>query len=501
MEVVPSIIAYVMDVIPNPLNTRAPTNHALVNEERISVTSAVAPDRSDVLEKGTAHDDSSAGATQRLAQWVAAVDNASISESAYQWATHATLDWLSVTVAGAAEPLVRMLALEYGSPAANASAVLRDARRDGVLQAALINGSAGHALDFDDVAARMNGHPSVPVLPAVLALAQVREVSGRDFLRAVVVGHEIESRIGEVLGASHYARGFHATGTIGTFGAAAAAASLLGLDAERSAHALGLAAAQAAGLKSMFGTMAKPLHAGKAAMNGLMAAQLAARGFTADTEAIEGFQGFAWTQADDAAAIAAVRTDGGFAIEQTLFKYHAACYLTHATIEAIRELRRLHAIDLDALESLEIFVPPGHLSVCDIPDPRTGLNLKFSIRQLALLALDGFDSAALNLYTDEAALNPRATSARIRVRVTPSDRVQPYAAAVTLKTRDGRTLTAASDVGVPSTDPAAQWSRLCEKARAITAPSLGMSGSDRLVAWVEGLANSPTVNSLMDILE
>lgn len=463
--------------------------------------SPVAKSGSGDLENNTTHDGSGVGATRRLAQWVAQTDNASISESAYQWAAHVTLDWLSVAIAGASESLVRKLATEYGSAAAHPRAILCDAKRDGVLQAALINGAAGHALDFDDVAARMHGHPSVPVLPAALALAQVREVSGRDFLRAVVVGHEVENRIGEALGQSHYARGFHATGTIGTFGAAAAATSLLGLDTECSAHALGLAATQAAGLKSMFGTMAKPLHAGKAAMNGVMAAQLAARGFTANTQAIEGFQGFAWTQADDAMPTTPIHTGDGFAIEQTLFKYHAACYLTHSTIEAIRELRQMHAVDLDTLESLEIVVPPGHLSVCDNPDPRTGLSLKFSIRHLALLALDGFDTGALGLYTDEAALNPRHVSARARVHLTPQDQAQPYAAAVTLHTRDGRTLTAQANVGVPSTDLAAQWQRLCQKARAITTTSLGASGADQLVNWVERLEDAPSVNSLMEILQ
>lgn len=463
--------------------------------------SSVATNRSSEPVKGAAYDGAGIGATRQLAQWVAQANNASISESAYKWAAHVTLDWFSVAIAAASEPLVHKLAMEYGSPAANHRTLLRDAKRDGVLQAALINGAAGHALDFDDVAAAMHGHPSVPVLPAVLALAQVREVSGRDFLRAVVVGHEVENRIGAVLGASHYARGFHATGTIGAFGAAAAAASLLGLDAECSTHALGLAATQAAGLKSMFGTMAKPLHAGKAAMNGLMAAQLAARGFTANTQAIEGFQGFAWTQADVAMPADPIQIDGGFAIEQTLFKYHAACYLTHSTIEAVRELRRLHTVDLDALQSLEIQVPPGHLSVCDNPDPRTGLNLKFSIRQLALLALDGFDTGALDLYTDEMALNPRHVSARARVQVTPTDLAHPHAAAATLHTRDGRTLTAQANVGAPSTDLAAQWRRLCQKTRAITTVSLGASGADQLVNRVERLVDAPSVNSLMEILQ
>src|SRR6218665_3739125 len=165
--------------------------------------------------------------------------------------------------------------------------------------AALINGAAGHALDFDDASSNMIGHPSAPVVPAALASAQIGNACGRQLLRALVVGHEVEARIGEMLGPSHYLHGFHATGTVGTFGAAAACASLRRLSEDQTAHALGLAATQAAGLKSMFGTMAKPLHAGKAAMNGLMATQLALRGFSANDCGIECPQGFALTMAPE----------------------------------------------------------------------------------------------------------------------------------------------------------------------------------------------------------
>ncbi|MDR2154630.1 MAG: MmgE/PrpD family protein [Burkholderiaceae bacterium] len=439
------------------------------------------------------------GSTRRLACWIAELDNAAVSASAFEWATHATLDWLAVTVAAVSEPLVRMLDEEYGAASSDRVSPLCDATRGGAWAAALINGAAGHALDFDDVSARMHGHPSAPVLPAALAVAQLLPVSGRDFLRAVVVGHEVQARIGEVLGGSHYARGFHATGTLGTFGAAAAVAALLGLDETRTAHALGLAATQAAGLKSMFGTMAKPLHAGKAAMNGLMAARLAARGFTANMDAIECFQGFAWTQADEVVALRPIDTREGFAVEQTLFKYHASCYLTHSTIEAVRELRP--HLSLDDMQSLEIAVPPGHLSVCDIAEPDTGLCMKFSIRHLAVLALDGADTAALDLYTDRMAGQPRYVQARARVRVTPTDLAHKHAAGVTLRTRDGRTLAAQANVGIAATDPAAQWRRLTQKARAIAAPVLGESRFERLHAQVAALAHAPSVASLMEIFQ
>ncbi len=168
------------------------------------------------------------------------------------------------------------------------------------LAAALVNGSASHALDFDDVNMAMPGHPSVAILPGLLALAEERGASGAEILAAFVAGYELQCRLGRTIAPGHYdGLGFHATATVGSFGAAAACAHLLGLDAAATATALGIAATQAAGLKSMFGTMCKPLHAGKAASNGLLAAKLASRGFTSRADALECAQGFARTHSAD----------------------------------------------------------------------------------------------------------------------------------------------------------------------------------------------------------
>ena len=210
------------------------------------------------------------------------------------------LDWLAVALAGSREELSGILAEQAiedgGRPAAS---LIGRSEKISAHQAALVNGAASHALDYDDVNMAMSGHPTVPIVPALLALAEDRGASGADFISAFVAGYETECRIGALVLPDHYARGFHATATIGSFGSAAACAHLLGLDAETTATALGIAATQAAGLKSMFGTMCKPLHAGKAAQNGLLAAMLAARGFSSRTDALECAQGFAATQSSD----------------------------------------------------------------------------------------------------------------------------------------------------------------------------------------------------------
>ncbi len=462
--------------------------------------------------------------TRLLAEWVGAGERLPVSESALAWARHALLDWLAVAIAGASEPLVRMLVEEYadaghpgaGHPDAGTAGAARSdagaarplctliASAAGArpLEAALVNGAAGHALDFDDVSARMAGHPTAPVAPAALALAQAIGASGLRLLRAIVIGHEVQARLGEYLGRSHYQHGFHTTGTLGSFGAAAACASLRGLDAAAVRNALGLAATQAAGLKSMFGTMAKPLHAGKAAMNGLMAVQLAARGFTAHESSIECPQGFAATQAPEVGVFpAAIDTSGGFAIETTLFKFHAACYLTHSTIEAVRQARLRHGLGLDALESMTIRVAGSHRGVCDIDTPRSGLNVKFSIRHLAALALGGEDTAALELYSDRTALDERYAQARARVAMVDAPgTMSPHAASVTIRTRDGREIEEAADVGIPATDLDDQWRRLAAKARAITAPVLGAERAERLITAVGELDRSPTLQPLIEAI-
>ncbi|WP_414842452.1 MmgE/PrpD family protein, partial [Hydrogenophaga sp. Root209] len=216
------------------------------------------------------------------------------------------LDWIGVTLAGACEPLVHMLAEEAREQGGYAQAtVVGHAMTTSSRQAALINGSASHALDYDDVNMACTGHPSVVLIPALLALAESRGASGRDFMTAFAAGYETMCQLGLVCGDAQYSNGFHTTATLGTLGAAAACARLLQLDADDTATALGIASTMAAGLKSMFGTMCKPLHAGRASADGLQAAQLAARGFTSRADAIECPQGLIATHGGTASLGAA----------------------------------------------------------------------------------------------------------------------------------------------------------------------------------------------------
>ncbi len=232
------------------------------------------------------------------------------------------------------------------------------------------------------------------LLPAILALAEAQGASGREIITAFVAGYETICRVGVLAAPGHYALGFHATGTAGSFGAAAACARLLRLDPARTAMALGIAGTQAAGLKSMFGTMCKPLHAGKAAQNGLLAARLAARGFTSRADVLECAQGFAATHGPDFQPEAALRPPpGGWYLRGNLFKYHAACYLTHAPIECAHAIAARPGFAAEAVREAVLHIDRGADAVCNIAVPRTGLEAKFSLRLTVALALAGIDTA------------------------------------------------------------------------------------------------------------
>jgi 2-methylcitrate dehydratase PrpD len=431
------------------------------------------------------------GATARLVRNARELSFDRLPDGAVLAAKSCLLDWLGCALAGSHEPLTEILMSQIDASDA-AQLVGRDMRTS-AYWAALVNGAAGHALDYDDTHLHMSGHPSAPVAPAVLALAEERHAHGRDVLTAFVAGVETECRIGAVMGAGHYAVGWHATGTAGTFGAAAACANLLGLDEDAAGHAFGLAGTQAAGLKSVFGSMSKPLHAGKAAANGLFSAVLASKGFTSDREIVETRQGFAATHTSTFTPDALDHLDGRWLIAETLFKYHASCYLTHSAMEATIALK----IDPAEIESVRILVPPGHLDVCGIPEPRTGLEGKFSLRATVGMTLLGDDTADPAAFTDERITSPELTSLRDRIEVVPTTDMFGTQSLVEVHTRDGRDLAETADVGTPANDLEQQWERLSAKFIRLAVPIVG---DDRAWAMHDRVRNLDTLDDAAELL-
>lgn len=434
-----------------------------------------------------------AGLTADLAERAVRLRFKELTTPVQTLARQCLLDWLGVSLGARREPLVDMLtATELDQGGAPQAAVIGRQERLSVQQAALINGAMGHALDYDDVASGV-GHPTAPVAPAVLALGEHLEASGAAALTAFVTGYETEARVARFMGPSHYDRGWHSTATFGAFGAAAAAAHLLGLSPLQTRHAFGIAGTQAAGLKSMFGTMCKPLHAGLAAQAGVRAALLAARGFSSNTEVLETPQGFGATQSEQTNPAAALAPPShGFHILANLFKYHAACYLTHSTIEAIRSLRLSRPDAAQEVAAIRIAVAPTHLKVCDIPLARTGLECKFSIRTLAGLTLLGEDTSDEALYSDATAA--RADVARLRDLAVVEPSSTGTLAHVELQLRDGQVLKASKDVGVPETDLEQQGVRLEAKFRRLAA---GAANAEAVIAACAGLAEAPNLSALV----
>jgi 2-methylcitrate dehydratase PrpD len=415
--------------------------------------------------------------------------------------THARLcllDVLGVLVPGGREPAGRMVrAVAASEFPGRDSRLLGQTGTSSPAGAALVNGTAAHALDFDDVLSTV-GHPSAVVVPAALAVAEQLDADGGALLAAVVTGIETQALVAAATGPSHYARGFHSTATFGTFAAAASAATLRGLDDERFVAALGIAGTQAAGLKAMFGTMTKPFHAGRAASSGVLAAALAAEGFTAAGDVLGAAQGFAATQSD-AFDVEALRppAEAGWRTCEVQFKMHAACYLTHASIDALSDLRRSGAVHADDVAAVEVAVPPGHLSVCAIPEPVTGLEGKFSLRYTAALALTG-DRTGPTAFTDELVREPGLVALRDRVAVVPDATLSGPAARVTLTLRDGRTVGRTCDLLAPeaSADTGSLTERLLVKFHGLVDPVLGAPAAERLATAVLSLSAGSDVREL-----
>jgi 2-methylcitrate dehydratase PrpD len=271
---------------------------------------------------------------------------------------------------------------------------------------------------------------------------------------------------------------------------------LLALDAEPWRHALGLAGTQAAGLKSGFGTMAKPLHAGRAAANGLTSALLARRGFTGNTHILETKQGFAATHgASHIDPERLGRCDGQFLITSTLFKYHASCYLTHAAIEAASRLRCTAGFSPGDVEHVEVRASAACTGVCDIAEPETGLAGKFSLRATTAMALLGIDTSDPATFSDERMRDPQLVAMRHRTSFVPQPHIPGTRAAVVVRV-GGRELQAEADTGIPATDLNLQWRALSAKFTALASSVIGHGRTEALLALIARLEAVPSMREL-----
>lgn len=424
------------------------------------------------------------------------------------------LDWFGVALAGSETEAARIVtAVTCGgsSDDGSASVLGRVDRRARPGDAALINGTAAHALELDDGCPPV-GHTSASIVSAALAVAQHVDATGRQFLEAVVVGQETAARVSDYVGLSHLDAGWHTTATMGTFGAAGAIASLLGLDEARWGMALGLAATQAAGIRAMFGTMSKPLHAGKAASNGVLAGLLAQAGFTSASDALEARFGFARVLSGTPDPVAAMRPLGPpYVAERIYFKRHASCGGTHAAIEAMQAITQAQQFTAADVAAIRVRIPIRRLGVCNIENPTTGLEGKFSLRYCVTAALFGWDTTG-GCFDDASVGDSRAIAVMRRVEVEPIDQVTRSAPTeVEVVLRDGRRFArsqadqynwrgaAVIDVlGTESSDAQArERSQLTAKFAALAAPVLGADRADRLRFRLDGLESIDSMRAML----
>lgn len=394
------------------------------------------------------------GATVELARFAAGLDLEDIPESVVHEAKRALVDWLAAALAGADQPSADALhrASVRLAPGDQATLIGRGERAAAPF-AALFNGFASHLQDYDDTfnPGDTTVHGSAPVWPVVFALAEQRPVDGAAALAAFVAGFETEARVGRAAGPGHYEAGWHVTGTTGHLGAAAAGARLLHLGPERTAHALGTAGTQAAGLKEVYGTDGKALHPGKAAMDGLLSATLADEGFTSATTIIEGARGFLAVMAPAPTLEPLLDRLGTlWHLAANGYKAYPSGSLTHPTIDAVLALRERYGFTVADVAEVEARVHPYAASVTGKVRPRTGLDAKFSLTHGAAVALVA-PRPGLAHFTDAGACDPATGAARERVRVVADPSIGKRGAEVTITLRDGRILreTVADNKGTP----------------------------------------------------
>ncbi len=329
--------------------------------------------------------------SQELAKFVLKTNYQNIPTAALQKAKASLVDSVGTMLAGAKEDagiiIVRYVEKTGGAPAAS---LVGHKIKSSVYNAAMANGTMGHVQDYDDMSPTLIGHPSISVLPAVLALGEEQKISGEKMLSAFTIGIEVECKIGRGTIPQHYENGWHPTATIGIFGAAAASAKILGLSEQEIIYALGIAGSESSGLRENFGTMTKPFHAGRAAAKGIMSAMLAKEGFTSTPKIFEGKAGFCKVMAveyDENKIID--RLGNPFDVEDPGFtiKPYPTCGAAHPAIDAVISLSREHDLKADEIQQIKCGTVPIGRDVLIYPKPATPLEAKFSMEYCLAVAL------------------------------------------------------------------------------------------------------------------
>lgn len=414
------------------------------------------------------------------------------------------LDWLGSAIAGRGEkPVQIILGVIHELGGTPESTIIANQTSSNCLLAALANGASSHVVEMDDLHRESILHPATAIIPAVFALAEREKASGADLLLAIAVGYEAAIRVAIGVGPSHY-RFWHTTSTCGTFGAAAGAAKLLGLDEEQTTSAYGSAGTQAAGLWEFLtdNAMSKQLHPGKAALNGLLSALLAQRGFTGARKILEGEKGFfqATSSHSDGARCLA---DLGkvFYFERNSIKYHASCGHTHSAIDAVLQATRGIVLKPEEIESVRVSIYQGALDLLAHVEPTTPYFAKFNLPFCVASALR-FGHAHLADFSPERIRNPEIIQMMQKIRIQSDPELsavypRKWPARVEIIKRSGERLIGA--IEYPKGDPEnpLSESEVVEKFKSLTRGLIADDWADTLCQRVLSLERTPDVSALL----
>ncbi|MFM9967759.1 MAG: MmgE/PrpD family protein [Burkholderiales bacterium] len=458
----------------------------------------------DTIEKPKASSDAvykpAPGLTKFIIEDVRALLAAPLPDDVIEAARQSVLDWFGIAIGGADEPLVEKLRAEAKEQGGNPLAtVVFHGEKTSTAYAALINGAMADALDFSDANLAMRGHTTPANVATALAMAEAKGASGMEFIKAVIAGVETGCRVGTLVNQPYLRKGFHPTGNLVPFGAAAAAAQMLGLNDAQWAHALGVAATQAAGLLASGGTMSKPFHSGKAATNGVIAAHLAKRDWIARPDALEASEGFLATHASGMHDANLYAAKGRFFILDTVYKQHAACQLTHSSIENLLKLKRDNGIRSMDVKRVELNVPTPHLAVCNIEKPKTGLEMKFSLKATAAMALLGDDTHAIAAYNEKRAAEAELTGLAARVEVNGKNELKAGLSISSIELIDGRTFTAQCDTYEPLRNFPYQRDLIATKFLKLAGEKIGDKAAMALQKEILGTEKLTSVRSLIEL--
>ena len=376
---------------------------------------------------------------QKLSEFIYNTNYKDIPVEVHRYVKLCILDWLGVVLGGSTEKsgtIIFNSIKEMGGE--KQATILGKGIKTNVLFVALVNGTMSHALDFDDTLTVAAIHPSVCLAPAIMAVGEYKKVNGKDLITAFTVGFEIAARIGIAAGVSHYYKGFHATSTVGRFGAMAGVAKLLGITPNIIVNAFGITGTQVSGLRQVFGTMCKPFHAGKAAMDGILSAFLAQKGFDSSDTIFEGEFGLInvyGTETDQ--QVLFENLGKNYQIVNVAFKPYASALATHSTIEAIKDIKTHDFVTADNVNTIELEMGDLPMSVVNKSDPRHILEGKFSVHHCAALAFIE-NSVGQDMFTEEKLNDNRIIEFRKKIKTVLNADYKQFETRIVVTTKDGR---------------------------------------------------------------